>query len=299
MPILKRNNIVICYEAFGNANNPCVILITGITGQLIDWPSEIIQGLVNKGFYVIAFDNRDVGLSSYYDHLATPTLIEALAVIQQQSAAFQPPYTLNDMAADIIHLMDGLNITKAHIVGGSMGGQIAQIFALEHVERILSLTCMSTSSGDPNLPPPKPEVLDLFFAPRTPVKDLESYIANRIKVHKIYDHPEDFDEQQVRIKAEKSYLRAYHPEGNQRQLMVMMFAAPRGKKLQQLQVSSLIIHGDCDPVVPIEHGEQLAKCLVNSRLVIIKNMGHSLPKKTYTQITDSLVQHFSTFKKYS
>ena len=174
MPIIKsERDVSICYEFFGDPSNPCVIFIAGITGQLISWPDSIIQGLVNAGFYVVTFDNRDVGLSSYYDHLDTPPLSAAIAAIKQ-GKMFNPPYTLNDMAQDIVILMDQLTVTKAHIVGISMGGQIAQIFAIEHPDRILSLTCIATSSGDPELPPPNPEVMDFFFNSHNDSNDFDS-----------------------------------------------------------------------------------------------------------------------------
>lgn len=292
--MLKHNNVSICYEAFGNPKNPCVILIMGITGQLISWPLELVEALAAQGFYVIRFDNRDVGLSSYYDHLATPLISEAFA-IKQQGGAFHPPYTLNDMADDILTLMDGLGIAKAHLVGISMGGMIAQIFALAHKDRILSLTCIATSSGgDENtkLPPPKPEVMSCFFGPAPKVIDFETYFNSVFPLFKIYNHPEDVDEEKIRKFYEAAYLRAYHPEGNQRQLLAIMFAEPRGKKLQKVKVPSLVIHGDCDPMVSIEHGQHLAQCLPNSHLVILERMGHGLPEKYYRKFVELLTAHF-------
>lgn len=292
MPILKKQNISICYETFGNKTDPCVILIMGITGQLINWPNELTQNLANAGFYVIIFDNRDTGLSTYYDELETPNLADAVNK-KQQGKKINLPYTLHDMANDLLVLMDGLQIDRAHIVGVSMGGQIAQIFAIEHPERLLSLTLIATSSGDPGLPPPHPEVLDFFFNTDANNRNLESSINRHVQQYKIYHHPDDFDLEAVRKMQKKAYQRAYHPIGNQRQLLAMIFAEPRGKKLQSVSAPSLIIHGDYDPVTPLEHGKQLAKSLPNSHLLIIEKMGHGLPARVCPIIVDAMIKHFN------
>ena len=293
MPIIKsERDVSICYEFFGDPSNPCVIFIAGITGQLISWPDSIIQGLVNAGFYVVTFDNRDVGLSSYYDHLDTPPLSAAIAAIKQ-GKMFNPPYTLNDMAQDIVILMDQLTVTKAHIVGISMGGQIAQIFAIEHPDRILSLTCIATSSGDPELPPPNPEVMDFFFNSHNDSNDFDSLVSRHVAQYKLYNHPDDFDLDSTKALHEKAYQRAYHPEGNQRHLLAMISANPRGELLKSVVVPSLIIHGDCDPVVPLEHGKQLAECLTNRHLFIIERMGHGLPKRVCALAVKAMIKHFS------
>jgi pimeloyl-ACP methyl ester carboxylesterase len=273
---LKHSGISICYEVFGDPNNPCVILIMGIEGQLINWPIEFTQGLANKGFYVITFDNRDVGLSSYYDQLETPNISDAIAA-KQQGKIFHPPYILKNMASDVIVLMDGLHIEKAHIAGISMGGMIAQILALDYPERLLSLTCIASTSGDSHLPPAKPEVLQLFFSPRKQTDTLESYVDNKIQTYKAYLHPNHFNEEKVRELAKNLYQRAYHPDGFKRQLLAVIFAEPRGEKLKKLKLKSLIVHGDYDPAFPVEHGKYLAECLPNSHLEIIEKLGHGLP----------------------
>ena len=184
----------ICYETFGNAHDPCIILIAGIGGQLVDWSSILINGLANKGFFVVVFDNRDAGLSRHYDELGVPNFSEAIATIQQ-GQLFHPPYTLEDMAADVIALMDELHIEKAHIVGGSMGGIIAQYVALNYTNRVLSLTCIATTSGDSKLPPAKKEVLDFFTSSMNPEnQSLESAVNKKLQLFKIYNHPDYFDE---------------------------------------------------------------------------------------------------------
>ena len=291
--INSDRNFPICYEAFGNPSKPCVIFVAGITGQLISWPDSIIHDLVNAGFYVVTYDHRDVGLSCYYDHLDTPPLSAVITALQQ-GKPFNAPYTLNEMAHDIVILMDQLTVSKAHIVGISMGGQIAQIFAIEHPDRILSLTCIATSSGDPELPPPNPEVIDFFFKPAADSNDFDSLVDRHVAQYKLYNHPDDFDLEATKALHKKAYQRAYHPEGNQRHLLAMISASPRGERLQSVEVPSLIIHGDFDPVFSVEHGEQLSVCLHNSQLEIIENMGHGIPDRIHQQLIELMKNHFST-----
>ncbi|MES2142258.1 MAG: alpha/beta hydrolase [Pseudomonadota bacterium] len=288
--LLERNGISICYKTFGIPTNPCIILIMGLGGQLIDWPTPILQGLANNGFYVIVFDNRDAGLSRYYDNLQTPELLEAL-IAKEQGRTIDPPYTLDAMAADVIMLMDGLEIKKAHIVGVSMGGMIGQILALQYPERILSLTCIASTSGDPHLPPAKSEVLALFFAGRGPVENMESVVNHRMQIYKVYNHPDDVNVRKAREHFIISYQRADNPEGFTRQLLAIIFAEPRLERLKQLKLPTLIIHGDYDPAFSLEHGKQLAKLIPQARLEIIKKMGHGLPVSVYKKLVELIANH--------
>lgn len=270
-----NQSIPIYYETFGNPKNPCIVLIMGIGGQLIHWPTKFTEGLVDKGFYVVTFDNRDSGLSYYFDDRIV-NITDAFQA-KQQNKPFNAPYTLEDMADDVILLLDSLSIKKAHIAGISMGGMIAQILALNYPERLLSLICIATSSGDPHLPPPMPLVAKFFSSPQKTIEDLTSYVLNRTEIYKIYTYPDYFDEEKVQALHTKAYQRAYHPQGFVRQLIAVIFAEPRGEKLKHLKIKTLIIHGDNDPVFPIEHGKYLASCIQNSELKIVAKMGHALP----------------------
>lgn len=292
---LEQNSIKICYKTFGIPSNPVIILMMGIGGQLIQWPDQITQGLAHQGFYVITFDNRDSGLSCYYDHLFTPDLIKAI-LAKKLGKPFHPPYTLNDMAHDVVVLMDKLSIPKAHIVGLSMGGMIGQIIALEYQERVLSLTCIASTSGDAHLPPSKPKVLQFFLTRHSPAENLDSYVKTMIDVNKIYNHPDDFNEKYARDLYTRSYQRAFHPEGFKRQLLAVLFAAPRGEQLRQLKLKSLVIHGDYDPVFPLEHGKQLAQCLHTTAFTVIEKMGHALPERVHKTIVELIAKHNSQNK---
>jgi pimeloyl-ACP methyl ester carboxylesterase len=294
--IAMNNPFPICYETHGNPNHPCIILILGIGGQLIQWPKTLIDGLV-KEFYVVTFDNRDSGLSQYYDHLGTPNLPEAIHA-RQNGKPFKPPYTLEDMASDVIMLMDKLSIQKAHILGGSMGGMIAQVFAIEHPERILSLILIATTSGDPHLSPAAASVLQFFSLSTSEKREkesLESYVESKTTLYRIYD-PAFFNEAKTRALLTEVYKRAYYPDGFKRQLIALIFAEPRGEKLKKLQVKSLVIHGKNDPVFPLDHGKYLADCLTNSRLEIIEKMGHGLPDEMCKIIADLIADFINEEK---
>lgn len=292
--ILTQNDITICYDTFGHSKNPAAIFIMGITGQLVHWPKELMQSIADQGYYVIVFDNRDVGLSSYYDHLDTPEMGEVMAKLQQ-GVLTPPPYTLNDMAEDIVVLMDGLDIEKAHLIGQSLGGQIAQCFALEYPERLLSLTLLYTSSGDRHLPPPKPEVLNFFFAPRPENETLQNKIERHVEQYRIYNHPNDLDEDEARAICQLAYERANHPNGNTRQMLAMMHAEPRGEALKSLRVPTLILHGDYDPVFPPEHAKFLHDAISGSKILIHKDLGHGLPRRLFPELSESMTKHFRHF----
>lgn len=288
-----KKSFDICYEVFGNSDNPPMILIMGIGGQLIDWPLALIEGLVEGGFYVVIFDNRDSGLSRHYDELGVPNLDKAMAS-KQQDQPLNPPYTLEDMALDVIALMDKLRIDKAHIVGLSMGGVIAQYVALNFIDRVLSLTCIASTSGDPQLPEPKKEVLEYFSSSmNTQVFSMESSINNRLKLLRIYSHPDYFDEEKTKNQLMMAYKRANDPVGFKRLMLAMVCAAPRTEKLKKLKIPCLIIHGDCDPLFPVEHGKQLAQSIEGSHLEIIKKMGHRLPDLACNKIVDLMIKYIT------
>jgi pimeloyl-ACP methyl ester carboxylesterase len=285
MPIVENNQNKICYEAYGNRNNPCMVLVMGVTGQLITWPKYFIDDLVNAGFYVLAFDNRDVGFSQYYDEKTAPSIAEAIQALQQ-GKSIALPYTLDDMVEDIVFLLNALAIEKMHLLGISMGGQIAQRFSIKHQARLHSLILLATSTRDQDLPPPTTAALNFFFKPKK--TNLDNLIADHVEQYKIYTHPNDFDLPSCEAAMKTAYDRAYHPEGNQRQLLAMMFATGTGEKLKNVLVPSLIIHGDYDPVFPITHGEHLARCLANASLVQIDRMGHSLPVRVSSLVISAI-----------
>lgn len=273
----------IYYETHGNPSHPCIILITGLGGQLIQWSDLFIEGLVNKNLYVVTFDNRDSGLSKYYDHLGSPDFQQAMK--EKAEGRFKPPYTFGDMADDVLMLMDKLSIQKTHILGTSMSGMIAQTLAIRCPQRLLSLILIATSSGDSHLPGATKEVLDFYASSlsESNTDSLESYLR-KARLYKIYD-PCFFKEETTRVLFEKLYKRTASPDGVKRQLMAFLSEQPRGDKLKKVTANSLIIHGAVDPAFPPEHGKYLHAVLQNSRLEIIEKMGHLIPSELCVSIS--------------
>lgn len=271
-------------ETYGNINHSCIILIHGLGCQLIQWPKSLIEGLVSKQFYVVTFDNRDSGYSQHYTHLGAPNLMAAIKT-RQEGNDFKPPYTLEDMASDVVKLMDSISIQKATILGVSMGGMIAQVLALNYQSRLSSLILIETSSGD--LPP------GLFSPPENTNETLETYVESKTQLYRIYN-PHFFNEENTRALHAAAFNRAYNPDGSSRQLLAIIASQPRGERLRQLQVKSLIIHGAEDPVFSKEHGEFLKDCIPSSQLKIIEKMGHGLPEELCGEIVEVISDFIKT-----
>lgn len=293
MSTFTTNNKIICYETYGDPAQPCIMLTHGIGSQLTFWPESFLQTLADYGFYVVVLDNRDSGLSHSYDELHTPPFG---AVMSGQEPMAAPPYTLDDMAHDMVLLMDHLNLDKAHIGGISMGGMISQVFALNHPERIASLICIATTSGDKHLPPPQQALLDFLMSqPNTEV--FETVVANKIEACRLYTNNTDyFDEDLAREASTRAYQRAYNPKGFARQLYAVVFAEPRGEKLKQLTIPSLVIHGTCDPMFPLEHAEYLSQVLPQNSLVCIQGMGHGLLNPFSDAIAKAIAEYVKGIK---
>lgn len=287
---LLNNGIYI--RAYGHSDNPCIILIHGLGSQLIHWPSLLIEGLVSEGFYIITFDNRDAGLSRHYDELGTLDLMEVIN-LKKEGIEVKSPYTLEDMASDVVALMDSLSIKKANILGVSMGGMIAQSFALHNQDRVLKLILVETTSGDFHLPQAKPEVLQLCFLPTAKAQTnetVEVYVDNKIKLYRLYN-PHFFNEEKTRALLTEAFERSHDPDGFKRQLLAIIAAEPRGERLKTLSSESLIIHGEDDPAFPPEHGKYIAECIPNSQLEVIEKMGHGLHDEVCGRIVN-LISEF-------
>lgn len=296
MPYITTDTHKICYEAYGASKHPCIVLVPGINGQLIHWPKSFIKVLVNSGFYIIAFDNRDAGLSQHYDHMDAPEIMHAIELIQAGNT-LTPPYKLDDMAADMDILIHQLGISKAHIIGISMGGMIAQIFADQYPEKTLSLSCIASTSGEPGLPPAKQQVMDFFFSAKRNSNDIDDYMNDKIALYKIYNHPDYFNEDQIRGILQLAYERDHNASGFKRQMLAIIAAQPRSEILHKLNLPCLIIHGEYDPAFPIEHGRQLASCIAGSDFIAIEKLGHGLPEGLCQEIGDIIAAFIHKSKK--
>jgi pimeloyl-ACP methyl ester carboxylesterase len=288
MPKANVNNITIEYETMGDLNSKPLLLIAGLGSQLLAWSEEICQKLAENGFFVIKFDNRDVGLSTKFEDAGIPDMIEIREAYTRGEIP-KVPYTLEDMADDAIGLLDALNIEKAHICGASMGGMIAQIIAYRHPSRVLSLTVIMSTTGNPELPPSKPEIVMRFFAPVP--SEREAYIDEMVKRDSLIIGTFPFNENQSRDYRTREYDRSYYPEGIARQLAAM--AVPGNIKPYIITISAptIVIHGSEDPFNLIEAGKDIATSIPNAELLIIDGMGHSIPREIIPHIINAIVKN--------
>lgn len=276
---VKANNIEIWYEEFGESTNPTVLLIMGAGCQGIMWNMELINGIVNAGYHVIRFDNRDTGLSTWIDDFNAT------------------PYSYEDMAADTIGLMDALNIEKAHIIGWSMGGMIAQIVAIHYPNRVLSLTSwMSTYwSFDPDVPAMNDELSSWYaeIMKATPPETKEAFIEENVKIFRLLSGSRfPFDEQWVRSITAKSYIRGWNTNATQNHAAAGMASPSRLEALRNLNIPTLVIHGTEDPSINYAHGVVCAKVIPGAKLLTLKGVGHEIPVKIIPETVEVILKHF-------
>jgi len=289
MPKAKANNIELEYETFGDSSSKPLLFVMGLGAQMITWEKDFCMKFVDKGFYVIRFDNRDIGLSTKFEQAGIPNIMNEI-MAAQRGETLSPPYTLEDMADDAVGLLDALNIEKAHICGASMGGMIVQIIAIRHPSRVLSLTSIMSTTGNPDLPRAKPEIIQLLFAPAP--TEREAYITEAVKRRRIlYGSGFPYPENQARELAATLYDRSFYPQGMLRQLNAILATENRVSKLGSIKVPTLVIHGGDDPLVPVEGGKETSESIPGSELIIIEGMGHSLPTETWTQIVDAIAKN--------
>lgn len=283
MPRATANGIEIEYETFGSPDARPLLLIMGLGAQMLSWDEELCTELAERGFYVIRFDNRDSGLSTWMDGGGRPDIAAAL------SGDAQPAYQLDDLAADAAGLLDAMGIPAAHIVGASMGGFIAQLVAINHPEEALSLTSIMSGPGGHDAVPPKPEAAPILLVTPPPTRD--ERIEQAMWIRRILVGPGDpFDEELERTRAARNVDRAYNPYGTGRQLVAILAAQSRTERLHGVGVPTLVIHGVDDVLVPVENGRLVAAAVPGARLIEFDGMGHDLPKRVWPQVEDAIAE---------
>ncbi len=286
MPKAKANGIELEYDSFGDKAKPPLLLIMGLGAQMTAWPEAFCEQLAGRGFFVTRFDNRDVGLSTKLDAAGAPNLM-AVMMSMQQGGQVTPAYTLSDMAADAAGLLDALGIKAAHIVGASMGGMIAQAFAIQYPERTLSLTSIMSSTGEPDLPQASQEALGVLLAPRP--ADRASAIDAAVAARRtLAGGGFPFDEAEVRRLAEETYDRSNYPDGMARQLVAIVASGGRRDALKSVKAPAVVIHGDKDPLVAYAAGVDTQKALAGCELITIPGMGHEMPEGAWPAILDAV-----------
>ncbi len=285
---IGRAGIKLAYERFGDTQAPPVLLVMGIAAQMIHWHEDLCAALVARGLQVIRFDNRDSGLSTHLTDAPTPDLQAALAGDLSSAS-----YTLSDMAADAVGLLDALGLDSVHIVGASMGGAIAQTIAIEHPGRVRSLTSIMSTTGDPSVGQARPETLrELFAGP--PATTREDVMDRAVKNFRIVGSPGfALDEAAVRERAGRAFDRGHDPLGIARQAIASVASGDRTVRLRSLAVPTLVLHGADDVMCDVSGGRATAAAIPNADLVILGGMGHNLPRELWPEITSriaSLVQ---------
>ncbi len=289
---LKANQIDIEVEDTHPADTtgrPVVLLIMGLGMQLIAWPPAMVQGLVDAGFRVLRFDNRDAGLSQKFSHLGTPNLLWA-GLKYRLRIAIKPPYSLKDMAADALGVLDALNIDKAHIVGVSMGGMMAQRLALLAPTRLRSLASIMSTSGARGLPEASPAVTRILL--KRPGKGLDAAIDHTVRLLQVIGSP-GFPTPQPELheKVAAAAARSFYPAGIMRQMVAIVADTTRAAELKNITAPTIVIHGRADPLVPFAGGEDAARRIPGAVLHGIDGMGHDLPPGVVEQILAVLIPH--------
>ncbi len=278
-------DVELAYETFGAAGDPPLVLVMGLATQMLGWPDEFCQALADGGFHVVRFDNRDIGLSTHLDEAGAPDL-SPLFTGQPITSA---PYVLADMADDTVRLLDAVGLGRVHLVGASMGGMIAQEVALRHPERLLSLTSIMSTTA-PHVGPPTLAASAVLFSPPATT---ESEAAERaITVYRVIGSPgHPLDEVALAARAQESFRRANDPAGVARQLAAIHASGDRTERLRSLDVPTLVLHGDDDPLVQVEGGRATAAAVPGARLVTWPGMGHDLPRGMWPPLIGEITTH--------
>lgn len=261
------NGIELEYETFGDPSGAPLLLIAGLGSQMISWNDQFCELLAGRGFQVIRFDNRDVGLSTWMD----------------------AAYTLNDMAADAAGLLDAIGIPAAHVVGTSMGGFIAQLVALNHPDRVLTLTSIMSGPNGEDEVPPTDEGREVLLVPAPKTREERIQVGVWAK-RRLLGSADPYDDEYERARVTAAVDRAYHPAGFARQLGAIVAAPSRLCRLSSLRVPALVVHGKDDILVPVDNGRKVAAAIPGARLMEIEGMGHDLPSRVWEQVADAIAE---------
>jgi pimeloyl-ACP methyl ester carboxylesterase len=284
MPIAPSNGIELCYETFGESDDPTMLLVMGLGSQMIHWPDDFCAALAGRGYQVVRFDNRDMGESTWFDGGDTPGVRAAIG-----GGDVAVPYVLADMADDAVGLLDHLGVDRAHVCGVSMGGMIAQTIAIRHPRRVASLTSVMSTTGDPDVGTPTSEAMSALMAP--PAATREAYQDAVVHHAHVWGSPGLFDAERLRETAGRAWDRGYHPEGTARQLVAVVSSGSRSADLAGLSVPTLVIHGTADTLVQPSGGERTAEVIPDAKLLVVEGMGHDLPPALWPQMIDAVAGH--------
>ncbi len=284
MPRLKANGIEIEYETFGDPKAAPLLLIMGLGAQMISWEEAFCSQLADRAFHVIRYDNRDSGLSTKMESAGEPDLLAAFG------GNATPAYQLDDLADDAVGVLDALGIGAAHMVGASMGGFIGQLVAINHPDRVLSLTSIMSGPGGRDAVAPAPEGAAVLMTVPPPTR--EGRIEHGMWIRRVLAGAGNpFDEDVERKRVERAYDRSYYPVGTGRQLVAILAAHGRLERLTKVNVPTLVVHGLDDLLMPVENGRLVAAAVPGARLVEFETMGHNVPERFWPQILDAIAEN--------
>jgi pimeloyl-ACP methyl ester carboxylesterase len=282
-----NDGIELEYETLGSSDDPTLLLIMGLGAQLIHWPDPFCAGLAGRGYHVVRFDNRDAGLSTKLDGVSVDMGAVMTAALSGEGYV-DAPYTLTDMAADAAGLLDHLGVDRAHVVGASMGGMIAQHLAFEHPERLLSLTSVMSASSEPEYGAPDPEVVPLLIVP--PPSEREAYIE-RASDAAVIGSRRYFDLDAAQQLAARAFDRSFYPEGVSRQLAAVASSGSRADRLPTVKAPTLVVHGRDDRLITPSGGERTAELIPGASLLLVADMGHDLPEPLWPLLEAVITSH--------
>jgi pimeloyl-ACP methyl ester carboxylesterase len=275
VPHALNGEVELYYETFGFEADPALLLVNGLGSQCINYRAEWCERFAAAGFFVIRFDNRDVGLSTWFD-----------GWVGEPGTA---PYLIVDLAGDALAVLDAVGVDRAHVVGLSMGGNIVQTLAIDHPRRLLTMTSIMSSSGDPDVGGPTEEALALLLAPSPTGR--EEYLQRQLESARTWGSPAAYDEGRIRAVQGEAYDRAFHPEGQARQLQAIVASPDRTEALRGVTVPTLVIHGDQDRLVDISGGRRVAEVVPGARLEVIEGMGHDYPPMFWDRMVELIADH--------
>ncbi len=287
MPYARNGDVQLYYETFGDESKETLLIVNGLGSQCINFDVGLAQRCVDRGFYVIRFDNRDGGLSTQLSDF-TPSIADVASAVRRGEAA-NVPYRLSDMASDAVAVLDALQRPHAHVMGMSMGGMIVQQLAIDHPARLRSMTSIMSSTGDPDVGQATQEVAALFYAP--PGTDRASVIVNAQAVERLYTSPGQFDLERSAARIGAAFDRCFSPRGVARQLAAVIDSGSRREALRSVRVPALVLHGDADTLIDISGGRRTAQCIPGARFVAIEGMGHDLAPIFWDRIVQLISGH--------
>lgn len=275
MSTVRNGDCELYYETFGDPSNPTLLLVNGLGSQSINFVDGFVQCFVDRGFQVIRFDNRDVGKSTWFDHVPP--------------SATQPAYLLSDMANDAIAILDAAGVDQAHVFGVSMGGMIVQQLAIDHPGRLLSMTSVMSRTGEDDSGKSSKEAFALLTAPLA--SDRESYVQSQLTGLRVWGSPEFYDEERIRAIAESAFDRGFHPAGTARQFFAVGASGSRAAALREVTVPTLVIHGDRDTLIDASGGRRTAELIPGARFELIEGMGHDYPPQLWDRLATLVAEH--------